>query len=82
MDLPITGPRMTKIREYNLANLVWLRHLFRIFTGLNDEFKPPKAVLVLAKSAADCWPTGVAEEAKILWEEQVVHLFRRIPHLP
>jgi hypothetical protein len=70
---------MTKVREHNVLYHVWRRHFFRIFTGLNHEFEPPKAVLGLAESAADSRTTRIAEEPKVLREEVVVHILRRIP---
>jgi hypothetical protein len=82
IDLPIAGPFMTKVGENNVAILVWLRHFLRIFTGLNNEFKPPKTVLGLAESAADCWSTRITEEPKVLREELVVDILRRIPQFP
>jgi hypothetical protein len=69
---------MTKVGEYNAPDHLWLRHFLRIFTGLNHEFKPPKAILGLAESAADCWSARITDKPKVLREKLVVHILRRI----
>jgi hypothetical protein len=66
---------MPKIRKHHFADLVRLRHLLRVLTGADDEFKSPELVLCLTESAAYGRSGGVAQEAESRWEEKVIHVF-------
>jgi hypothetical protein len=73
---------MREVWKDDVSRLGICRHLVAVLARLHDEFKPPEPVGWEAEPAAYGGALGIAEEAEVDREEEVVDILRGVPQCP